>query len=77
MEQEERYMSVEQSIIEACCEVNLMRKGILPKRDWREALGDSVLEELEKGKLVGDKLENLGLPEGTAAYKVRIANFIC
>ena len=30
--------------------------------------------ELEKGNLVGDKLEGLDLPENTAAYKVRIAN---
>lgn len=53
MEQEERYMSVEQAIIEACCEVNLMRKGILPKHDWREAfdelkekLSDELAEEI-------------------------------
>ena len=55
MEQEERYMSVEQSIIEACCEVNLMRKGILPKRDWREAFSDlkaELAEELEPPKEV-------------------------
>ena len=35
---------------------------------------EPVLIELEKGNLVGDKLEGLDLPENTAAYKVRIAN---
>lgn len=35
---------------------------------------NTVTDELEKGNLVGDKLEDLDIPEGTAAYKVRIAN---
>ena len=35
---------------------------------------DTVTDELENGNLVGDKLENLDIPEGTAVYKVRIAN---
>ncbi len=34
----------------------------------------TVTDELEKGNLLGDRLEGLKLPEGTAAYKVRIAN---
>ena len=34
----------------------------------------SVTAELEQGNLIGDRLENLELPAGTAAYKVRIAN---
>ena len=34
----------------------------------------SVTDELENGNLIGDKLEDLNLPEGTAVYKVRIAN---
>ena len=34
----------------------------------------TVTDELEAGNLVGDKLENLHLDEGTAAYKVRVAN---
>ncbi|MBQ7630511.1 MAG: hypothetical protein IJS81_09920 [Selenomonadaceae bacterium] len=34
----------------------------------------TVTDELENGNLVGDKLEDLDIPEGTAAYKVRIAN---
>ena len=33
-----------------------------------------VLIELENDNLVGDKLQDLNLPENTAAYKVRIAN---
>ena len=34
----------------------------------------TVTDELENGNLIGDKLEDLDIPEGTAAYKVRIAN---
>ena len=34
----------------------------------------SVLEELEAGNLIGARLDNLQLDEGTAAYKVRVAN---
>ena len=34
----------------------------------------TVTDELEKGNLVGDKLEGLSIREGTAAYKVRVAN---
>ena len=34
----------------------------------------TVTEELKKGNLLGDRLEGLDIPEGTAAYKVRIAN---
>mgnify|MGYP002622936227 CR=1 FL=1 len=34
----------------------------------------TVTDELENGNLIGDRLEGLRLPEGTAAYKVRIAN---
>ena len=33
-----------------------------------------VTDELLKGNFVGNKLEGLNLPEGTAVYKVRIAN---
>lgn len=35
---------------------------------------DPILSELETGNLIGDRLENLPLAEGTAAYKVRVAN---
>lgn len=34
----------------------------------------TVTDELEKGNLVGVKLEGLNLPENTSVYKVRIAN---
>ena len=34
----------------------------------------TVTDELEQGNLVGDKLDNLHLPENTSVYKVRIAN---
>lgn len=34
----------------------------------------AVTDELEKGNLVGNRLEDLNAPENTAVYKVRIAN---
>ena len=34
----------------------------------------SVTNELLKGNLIGDKLQDIELDEGTAAYKVRVAN---
>ena len=37
-------------------------------------VGDTKANELKAGNLVGDKLQNLQLDEGTAAYKVRVAN---
>lgn len=52
----ERYCSIEESLIEACKEVNLMRKGLLPEpegdwRDWindlREKYKDDLAEEEE------------------------------
>jgi len=43
MAKDERYISVEQSIIQACQEVNLMRAGLKPKRPLKE-----LWEELEK-----------------------------
>lgn len=34
----------------------------------------TVTIELEQGNFVGNRLENLNLPQNTAVYKVRIAN---
>ena len=34
----------------------------------------TVTDELEQGNLVGNRLENLDVPENIAVYKVRIAN---
>ena len=34
----------------------------------------SVTDALKEGNFIGDKLEDIELDEGTAAYKVRIAN---
>ncbi|MBR3747864.1 MAG: hypothetical protein IKN27_12980 [Selenomonadaceae bacterium] len=45
-EKYERYCSIEESIIQACKEVNLMRKGLLPAIDAREALAQ-LREELK------------------------------
>ena len=46
------------------------------KRKYRKIREDlaPVLKNLEDGNFVGNKLEGLNLPEGTAVYKVRIAN---
>lgn len=46
MDGEKRYCSIEESLIEACKEVNLMRKGLLPEIDAREALA-RLRKELE------------------------------
>ncbi len=46
-EKYERYCTIEESIIEACKEVNLMRKGLKPKIDAREAL-ERLRKELEE-----------------------------
>ena len=43
MAKDERYISVEQSIIQACHEVNLMRAGLKPKRTLKE-----LWEKLDK-----------------------------
>ena len=53
-EKYERYCSIEESIIQACKEVNLMRKGLLPKRNWRDLwaeLEQELAEEESKGVL--------------------------
>lgn len=46
------------------------------KKKYLKIMADikTVTDELVNGNLVGDKLEGIGLKEGTAAYKVRIAN---
>jgi len=46
------------------------------KRKYRKIRDDlqPVLENLEKGNFVGNRLKDLNLPEGTAVYKVRVAN---
>jgi len=48
----------------------------LRKKKYKKIYSDikTVTDELEKGNLVGDRLEGLNLPENTAVYKVRIAN---
>ncbi len=47
MDGEKRYCTIEESIIQACKEVNLMRKGLMPKINAREALArlEAELEE--------------------------------
>ena len=51
-------------------------KFYIRKRHYKKIRDDikEVTDELTEGNLVGDRLEDLDIPEGTAAYKVRIAN---
>ena len=54
----ERYCSIEESIIQACKEVNLMRKGLLPAIDAQEAivqLREELKDELEEEYFVPKK----------------------
>ena len=46
------------------------------KKKFKKLIADlrPVLSELEAGNFLGDKLSGFNLPEGTALYKVRIAN---
>lgn len=53
MSKDERYISVEQSIIQACHEVNLMRAGLKPKRTLNE-----LWEELDKEMALIKKEDN-------------------
>ena len=55
MEEEKRYCTIEESIIEACKEINLMRKGLLPEIDAREAIAQ--LREKYKDELADDTEE--------------------
>ncbi|MBE8949050.1 MAG: hypothetical protein SR3Q1_00395 [Quinella sp. 3Q1] len=52
MDGEKRYCTIEESLIEACKEVNLMRKGLLPSSgDWREWL-DELKKEIEDTEFI-------------------------
>ena len=53
---EERYCSVEESIIEACKEVREMRAGRLPEREWREVFAELKAELLTEENQVPLKL---------------------
>ena len=35
---------------------------------------DQVVDELKTGNFIGDKLDNMNLPNNSAVYKVRVAN---
>lgn len=50
MNNDERYISIEESIIESCKEIKLMQAGLMPKRTWDELkakLEKEFAEELE------------------------------
>ena len=51
MDNDERYISIEQSIIDSCREIKLMEAGLMPKRTWDELkakLEKEFAEELEE-----------------------------
>ncbi|MBR4151492.1 MAG: hypothetical protein IKT98_00855 [Selenomonadaceae bacterium] len=57
MADEKRYCTIEESIIESCKEINLMRKGLLPKpsgnwRDWIEGLREKYKDDLEEKEVI-------------------------
>lgn len=55
MDKEKRYCSIEESLIEACKEVNLMRKGLMPKIDTREAMAilrAELKDDLEEKEII-------------------------
>ena len=51
-------------------------KFYINKKHYTKIKSDikKVTDELLKGNLIGNRLEGLNLPEGTAVYKVRVAN---
>ena len=51
-------------------------KFYVKKKKYTKILADiePVINELQTGNLVGDKLDNIKTPENTAVYKVRVAN---
>ena len=58
MDGEKRYCTIEESIIESCKEVNLMRKGLKPKIDAREAIArlrEELKDELSEEEIVVPK----------------------
>ena len=59
MTEEKRYCSIEESIIEACKEVNLMRKGLMPEggdwRDWIAELREKYKDDLAEEEIVVPK----------------------
>ena len=51
MNNDERYISIEQSIIDSCKEIKLMEAGLMPKRTWAELKAElerEFAEELEE-----------------------------
>lgn len=52
MDDEKRYCTIEESLIQACKEVNLMRKGLLPEqnywRDWLESLREEYKDDFNE-----------------------------
>lgn len=56
MDEEKRYCSIEESLIQACKEVNLMRKGLLPKsgnwRDWLAELREKYKDDLDEEEVI-------------------------
>lgn len=59
MEKEDRYISVEQSVINSCREINSMRAGLDDKRNWREALSELKKELSEEKFLISSSSEKI------------------
>lgn len=59
MDDEKRYCTIEESLIQACKEVNLMRKGLLPEqgnwRDWLESLREEYKDDLAEEIVIPKK----------------------
>jgi len=47
LKKDDRYMTVEQSVINSCREINLIRAGLSEKRNWRTAFSE-LKKELSK-----------------------------
>ena len=51
MNDDDRYISIEESIIQSCKEVKLMQAGLMPKQTWEEfklELQKEFAEELDE-----------------------------
>ena len=55
---DEKRCTIEESLIQACKEINLMRKGLLPEIDCREAMArlrDELKSELAEEEFIAPK----------------------
>ena len=50
MDNDERYISIEESIIQSCKEIKLMQAGLMPKRTWDELKAELEQEFAEESE---------------------------